>query len=186
MPDPKLTRNREICELRKSGLTFVEIGRIYGLPRQVIALVVFWNSDPAIDRSWSRPLRQHFHIRMKGWLWAAGYRKCSSCKMWLTSVVSSRRNVCGACESNNQKARYSQPEGKKKAIARATLNNHIYDGKIIRQPCEVCGSVKTDGHHEDYSKPLDVHWLCRKHHAARHCELKATTEAPQSVISTTQ
>lgn len=34
--------------------------------------------------------------------------------------------------------------------------------------CESCGEAKPlDGHHEDYSKPLEVVWLCRPcHHAA--------------------
>jgi len=28
--------------------------------------------------------------------------------------------------------------------------------KIIKQPCVICGEEKVDGHHCDYSKPLDV------------------------------
>lgn len=39
----------------------------------------------------------------------------------------------------------------------------IRSGKLIRQPCEVCGE-KAQAHHDDYSKPLDVRWLCFKHH----------------------
>ncbi len=45
-------------------------------------------------------------------------------------------------------------------------------GLLERQPCEVCGDPKTDGHHEDYSAPLMVRWLCRKHHKARHQEMR--------------
>jgi hypothetical protein len=41
-------------------------------------------------------------------------------------------------------------------------------GKIISQPCEICGNPKSDGHHDDYSKPLQVRWLCRRHHIAHH------------------
>lgn len=37
-------------------------------------------------------------------------------------------------------------------------------GKIIPKPCEICGALKVEAHHEDYSKPLEVRWLCRKHH----------------------
>lgn len=58
------------------------------------------------------------------------------------------------------------------AIAHYKLNNSIRDGKLIRDPCEVCGSTdRIHGHHDDYSKHLDVNWLCRKHHMRRHKEL---------------
>jgi len=41
-------------------------------------------------------------------------------------------------------------------------------GEISRKPCEICGSPKSQGHHEDYSKPLDVRWLCALHHVEAH------------------
>lgn len=44
----------------------------------------------------------------------------------------------------------------------------IREGKIIRQPCEVCDNPKTAAHHDDYSKPLEVRWLCYKHHTDWH------------------
>ena len=50
--------------------------------------------------------------------------------------------------------------------------NAIRDGKIKQEPCAVCGSAKSQGHHEDYSKPLDVIWLCSRHHADRHIHLR--------------
>lgn len=45
-------------------------------------------------------------------------------------------------------------------------------GEIVPKPCEVCGKEKTVGHHDDYNKPLEVRWLCYKHHAAEHARLK--------------
>lgn len=40
----------------------------------------------------------------------------------------------------------------------------IKHGELVRGLCEVCGSTNVDAHHDDYSKPLDVRWLCRRHH----------------------
>ncbi len=51
-----------------------------------------------------------------------------------------------------------------KAKARDCVSNAIRSGHLIKQPCEVCGGLKVQAHHEDYSKPLDVNWLCIKHH----------------------
>ena len=40
------------------------------------------------------------------------------------------------------------------------------------EPCERCGDDKSQAHHEDYSKPLDVMWLCSQCHADRHKEIR--------------
>lgn len=40
-------------------------------------------------------------------------------------------------------------------------------GTLKRQPCEVCGR-KGEAHHEDYKKPLEIIWLCHKHHGEKH------------------
>jgi len=39
----------------------------------------------------------------------------------------------------------------------------VAKGQLIRQPCE-CGRQETDAHHDDYSRPLDVRWVCRRCH----------------------
>jgi hypothetical protein len=55
-----------------------------------------------------------------------------------------------------------------KCKARDALNGAIRWGKIVKQPCEVCGSIEVHAHHEDYSKPLEVKWLCQQHHIEIH------------------
>lgn len=52
--------------------------------------------------------------------------------------------------------------------ARRLLNHAVARENIFRQPCEVCGAKKVEAHHSDYSKPLDVRWLCRMHHREHH------------------
>lgn len=51
--------------------------------------------------------------------------------------------------------------------ARTAVGNAIRDGRSIRKSCRVCGK-KAEAHHVDYSKPLDVDWLCRTHHREEH------------------
>lgn len=67
-------------------------------------------------------------------------------------------------------------ENPEKRKASWAVNNAIRDGNLVRQPCEVCGvSGKRDSgrslvhaHHDDYSKPLEVRWLCDTHHNEHH------------------
>ncbi len=64
-----------------------------------------------------------------------------------------------------KRARDAHPD---KYVARYKLSNAVTSGRIARQPCEVCGAEKVEAHHDDYSKPLDVRWLCKKHHVEAH------------------
>lgn len=77
----------------------------------------------------------------------------------------------------NKKWRARNPE---KVKAHWTINNAIRYGKIVRQPCINCGNTKSHAHHSDYSKPLDVIWLCHNCHWQIHGwvnKAKAKTKA---------
>jgi len=56
------------------------------------------------------------------------------------------------------------PEKEKKAAARRSVRRSVLSGAIQKMPCKICGNPKAEAHHEDYDKPLDVIWLCKKHH----------------------
>jgi hypothetical protein len=55
------------------------------------------------------------------------------------------------------------------------VNNAVRDGRLI--PWPVCAvpecSQKPEAHHPDYSHPLDVVWLCDKHHKEAHAIARA-------------
>lgn len=55
-----------------------------------------------------------------------------------------------------------------KARARTELKRAVREGRVQRQPCKVCSDPRSDAHHHDYSKPLDVEWMCFKCHRAEH------------------
>lgn len=68
----------------------------------------------------------------------------------------------------NKTRKQTQKEYKEKhpdrVKAHETISTALKRNKIKKMPCTVCGDKKSEAHHEDYSKPLDVTWLCRKHH----------------------
>ena len=55
-----------------------------------------------------------------------------------------------------------------KLKAQSLVRTAIQTKKLKRGCCEVCGSFRVDAHHDDYSKPLVVRWLCRRHHMLWH------------------
>lgn len=87
---------------------------------------------------------------------AAGQRYCTSChaeymRKW-------------------RKTHRLEGEALKKSNARSYANTYLRRGLLKKEPCIECGSPDSEMHHEDYNKPLEVIWLCRKHHLKRHRE----------------
>lgn len=85
--------------------------------------------------------------------------------------------------------RVPPPRAPEKKRARRIVSNALRDGRLVRQPCETCGtSEDVHAHHDDYAKPLDVRWLCRKHHMLLHRIYRAEPDAerPQQEALSTQ
>jgi len=57
-----------------------------------------------------------------------------------------------------------------KYASHVITGNAIRDGKLIQaSECSVCKSTeKIEGHHDDYTKPLEVRWLCESCHKEWH------------------
>lgn len=65
----------------------------------------------------------------------------------------------------SHRMRHLYPE---KEAARRQVRSAIASGSLTRLSCEVCGAPEVEAHHDDYSRPLDVRWLCRVHHREHH------------------
>jgi len=71
----------------------------------------------------------------------------------------------GSLQRSNERWKSHHPRA---AAAHRAVRNAIKRGDIQRGPCVECGKPGEHGHHDDYSKPLDVTWLCLVHHHEHH------------------
>jgi hypothetical protein len=95
---------------------------------------------------------------------------CSKCEI---RPRRSSGRYCTACHAafmrEWRKTHPLNPEQRKKDNARSYAGVYLRRGKIERKPCQKCGE-KAEMHHEDYSKPLEVTWLCRECHLNLHAK----------------
>lgn len=69
-----------------------------------------------------------------------------------------------------------------KRAAHHALGYALHCGRITKGSCEMCGVTQgVHAHHDDYSKPLEVRWLCARHHALIHH--KNLADAMEDVIA---
>ncbi len=66
-----------------------------------------------------------------------------------------------------------------KAKSRRALRTALAKGRIAKpQDCQSCGQVaKLSAHHHDYTKPLEVRWLCLRCHGREHRKPAQRAEA---------
>ena len=113
-------------------------------------------------REWQREYRKterykqyRFASKEKRKQWIYNFRHTLKGKLYL--------------KRRNDRIKKLHPE---KIKAGEILRYAIKTGKIKRLPCIKCGNPKSQGHHTDHSKPLEVMWLCQKHHIEHHLNQK--------------
>ena len=78
-----------------------------------------------------------------------------------------RDGLASRCRPCVSASRSRQPAKQRKA--HYLVNRAIVSGELSPQPCEVCGTEeRIEAHHPDYDRPLDVMWLCARHHGEWH------------------
>lgn len=83
------------------------------------------------------------------------------------------KRISGRRSESTARYRENNPE---KRSAHQAVQTAIRNGSLVKMACTVCGAPKSHAHHDDYSKPLEVIWLCHTHHMDRHAMLKARGE----------
>jgi hypothetical protein len=114
-----------------------------------------------------------------------GKKKCSLCEKYKDLEQFSRLTICRTCDTKRMNKYYAdnpervrastkkyQNKNKEKVRAWSMICLEVKQGRIKKKSCEICGDRKVHAHHDDYSKPLEVRWLCPLHHKRRHRELK--------------
>ena len=103
--------------------------------------------------------------------------KCKECAK--ADVTANRlKNIDRIREYDRSRGRTRPAHGIKKEYrerfprkykAQTMVGNAIRSGKLHRESCVICSSdFAVHGHHDDYSKPLNVRWLCAVCHADWH------------------
>lgn len=66
-----------------------------------------------------------------------------------------------------------------KVLAQCKLQRAVKSGRVIKPTsCSSCGQTNPlHGHHDDYSKPLEVRWLCSSCHKLFHLAIDKKMEA---------
>jgi hypothetical protein len=94
-----------------------------------------------------------------------------------------RRRALGIAKKNCKKASKKwSSNNRKKKNAHLKVKRAIEKGNLLRMPCEICG-IAAQAHHDDYSKPLDVRWLCVKHHNEHHVEMRRLERLTNDLIN---
>lgn len=94
------------------------------------------------------------------------FGKCSRCRGDRDRPGHAYCRACHAAYAREHRVKHSEmPEEKRRrATCRAYANVYRRRGKLIPAPCEKCGVPEVQMHHDDYSQPLAVRWLCFRHH----------------------
>lgn len=85
--------------------------------------------------------------------------KCKDCTR--TDVTANRQANADYYREYDRQRGWRPPAPEKLKARNATR-------VLERKPCEACGAERAEAHHDDYSKPLSVRWLCKRHHAEHH------------------
>ncbi len=153
-------------------------------------------ANPEYGRRWKQANAAHCKEKNRQWTKANCERKAEACRRWREAnpekvaemsrrwyetsrwyetnrervIEASRRWAAANPEKIAEKARRYAEKHPKASRAHRAVCLAVKVGKLVRPDvCEGCGHESyVEGHHTDYSRPLDVVWLCRSCHGKAH------------------
>ena len=147
-----------------------------------IYLLTRWNMTTTVKTcfkcSVTKPLTEFYRHARMGDGHLNKCKECTKADVYNHRHVTHRESVLAY-----DRERYQRPERKEavakivktylvnfpdRRFAHTSVSNAVRSGKLERLPCFICGELKTEAHHPDYSRPLDVVWLCTQHHKDTH------------------
>jgi len=107
--------------------------------------------------------------------WYLQRRDTAEFQKYQSEMLARNRNTDRFREMSRRQARLYAQRHPEKIKARNALTHALERGEIVRPlECGDCGNAPSPGrdgrtqiqaHHDDYSRPLEVRWLCRLCHA---------------------
>lgn len=165
----------EARRLHDEGVSYSETARRLGL-----SLVTVWNAlNPERAAEHRRRVRENADQEKSRAKWRADYyrrreqialeRRERYAADPEAARAKARENYARNREREKARLKASRQRQPEKTRARVAVHQAIQEGRLEKLPCEVCGTTeRVEAHHDDYSRRLDVRWLCTTHHGEVH------------------
>lgn len=101
----------------------------------------------------------------------------------LLKKINNKLDKCDVLDNIKVKISPKSLLRQKRQLANSLVFQEIRNGKLLKNNCEICNSTFSHAHHENYDKPLDVRWLCPKHHMELHQTLKNKKYTKNTLIN---
>jgi hypothetical protein len=109
--------------------------------------------------------------------WRRAYDALPSTIAWHKEYRHSEAGKIATMEATRRR----REKSRQRYIANNAVNNAIRDGRLFPFPCWACGATDhIEAHHPAYSLPLDVIWLCKKHHLETHVMARKSDRSVRS------
>lgn len=178
----------QIVSLYEGGMTCPEIGKMLDMDRANVFYMLkrrgckFRPNKPRPGVRWAQKRTQVYVDMHESGMTVSQIADALNRDPSTVRAALIRRGVLPKCKPDSPKP---NPNGRFKPTVKysdSAINQEVAkavkDGIIPKGACEECGNTYTVAHHDDYNFPLQVRWLCYKHHFQWHQTHQAIPKIP--------